>query len=604
MSDLSRRDLLKVIGGLSASLGAASGLDPDEAGAAADLDDERLRSFFEQFHRAPRKDALPTPNVVPAMGLTEEGWFEYAEEGDEWRAVPLGTASNPIDAGHFRALSAERVDVKPVKIGLLADTHYPGNGTHIGASGIERTKEKLAGFVADMNDWGADHVFFLGDTTVEWGTRRKSRRKITEFRRLVEEPLEMPTHTVWGNHEYGNADTWGATWSYEPWGIGSHEETWYGVETRHATIIVLNNGFSESGHYDVGFPPEEVDWLERELGTTAGPVVVLTHLPLSVGTGQRYDHARNEEEVGKLLSRHDNVVCTLFGHCHHDSSRPPEERNQPPYFDRMRSQRAYGLRHLFVPWIHRLRWDTDVTPYGKLLLYPDGRIRLEAPYDESDTREVFEVTGGSGPARYAEDEYLRDPMGRLSWETHFDSLDGFRRETRGGGRIRLHDRGARLSAPEEGGAVLAKLREFADPSAPVTSGWTNCIWRCYARMGSVGGASVDLLWGDPDADFVGFRIRDGEVRGVREDGTGPKETHRIATVEQGETVLFQLYYSTDLGRVNFVVGARGARPKAGLRPGSPGREGSGRVLHAGVESGAVDLGWISVNKRRDLMVRS
>lgn len=602
MSDLSRRDLLKVAGGLSASLGTASALDPETAAV-----DERLRSFFEQFHRAPAKEGLPTPDVVPALGLTDHGWFEYPEGADGWRAVPLGTADNPVEAGHFRSLAAERIDVAPVKVGLLADVHYPGDDLHLGASGISRTKEKLEEFVADMNDWGADHVFFLGDNTVEWGSRRKSRRKIAEFRRLVEENLEMPTHTVWGNHEYGNADTWGADWSYDPWDVGSHEETWYSVETRAATVVVLNNGFSESGHYDTGFPSEQVDWLRRKLRTTTGPIVVLSHLPLSIGTGQRYDHARNEERVGRLLSRYDNVVCTFFGHCHHDSSLSPGERNQPPYFDRMREQRAYGLRHVFVPWIHRLGWDTDVTPYGKLSLYPDGRARLEAPYSESDTREVFEVTGGTRTPRYAEDDFLRDPMGRLSWETHFDSLDGFRRETGGDGRATLHDRGARLSVDGDGSAALAKLREFADPSVPVTSGWTDCIWRCYARIGAVEDATVDLLWGNPASNHVGFRIDDGEVRGVREDGTEPAETHVVATVEDGDTALLQLYYSVELDRVNFIVGARGARPKAGLRPGSPDREGSGRVLHAGVESeggsGSVDLGWVSVNKCRDMMIR-
>ena len=604
MTELSRRQLLAALG-VSAALGG--GVASVDENVVADVPE--LEDAFEQFYRRPTKAGLPDPEVRPAVGVTDQGLFEFRKGGDGWTAIPLGTTDHPIPEGNFRSLGAESLSVEPVKIGLLADPHYPGDAPGLGAVGIKRTTRKLKQFVAEMNEWGPDRVFFMGDMMPAWGDRRQSRAKIRELRHLLEDDLSVPTHMMWGNHEYQRAAEWGTKWSYEPWGISKHSETWYAVDVSVAKILVLNNGYSEEDHVRTKFLPEQIEWLRRELRTTRKPVVVLSHLPLSAGTGQEYDRAENEEKVGRLLSRYDNVVCCIFGHCHHDSSSPPSEKNQPAFFDQMREQRRYGLRHFFVPWIHRLRWDADYTPYGKLYLYPDGNLRLEAPYAGTGTRETFVVNGRARTPQFAEDEFLRPARKRLRWQTHFDSISGFGTETTDGGSVELGERGAKLTVDDSGGeAVLRKLRGFDAASEPITAGWTNCVWRCYVHPRAVQNATVELLWGDPETNYVGYRIDGGEVRGVRQGGDGEVRTHKGASLGDGEPTLFQLFYSRELDRVNFLVGPRGARPKLGLSPGSPSRKGSDHALTAGIRSDSgreqsLVVGFAAIDKGPDLAIR-
>lgn len=601
MTRLSRRQLLAALGGFSTAF--ATSLDSPEY-----EETEVQQAFFDQFYRRPTAEELPVPDVRPAIGVTDHGLYEFPESGDGWQPVPLGTEKNPVPKANVGSLGVEEFAVEPVKIGLLADPHYPGTATGIGATGVSRTTEKLKEFVSAMNDWGADHVFFMGDMMPAWGGRASSQRKIREFRHLVEDDLSMPTHPIWGNHEYQQAEAWGTGWSYRPWGISKHADTWYSVDASVAKIVVLNNGYSEEDHVHTEFLPEQIEWLRRELNRTKRPVVVLSHLPLSVGTGQNYDYALREEEVGTLLSRYDNVVCCLFGHCHHDSSSPPKETNQPAFFDQMREQRRYGMRHFFVPWIHRLQWDDSVTPFGKLFLYPSGEARLEAPYSDTGTRESFVLNSGASPPHYPEDAYLRPVRKRLRWQSHFDSIDGFATETKGSGSVTLHERGVELATEKSGGEVVLRKRRGFGSSPPITDGWTNCVWRCHAKLESIEDATVELLWGDPESNYVGYRIEDGEVRGVREDGSGEQETHRIASIgsESNPARLFQLFYSMELDRVNFVLGARGQRPKAGLTPGSPGRDGSDSVFLARLKSDSarsLDIGWVAIHKHPDLAIR-
>ncbi|WP_158058441.1 metallophosphoesterase family protein [Halorussus halophilus] len=599
MTKLSRRQLLAAVGGLSAAF--TTSLDSPE-----DEETGVQEAFLDQLYRRPTAKELPVPDVRPAIGVTDHGLYEFTEGADGWQPVPLGTEDAPVPRANIGSLGVEEISVEPVKIGLLADPHYPGDARGLGATGVEKTTKKLKQFVRAMNDWEADRVFFMGDMMPTWGGRASSQRKIREFRHLVEDDLEMPVHPVWGNHEYQHADSWGPDWSYAPWGVSTHADTWYSVDASVAKIVVLNNGYSESDHVHTEFLPEQIEWLRNELNRTKRPVVVVSHLPLSVGTGQNYDYAVREEEVGTLLSRYDNVVCCLFGHCHHDSSSPPEETNQPAFFDQMREQRRYGMRHFFVPWIHRLQWDQSVTPFGKLFLYPGGEARLEASYEETGTRESFVVNAGASPPHYPEDAYLRPVRKRLRWQSHFDSIAGFGTEQKGSGNVTLHERGVELTTGKAGGrAVLRKRRGFAG-SPPVSDGWTNCVWRCHAKLNSVRGATVDLLWGDPESNYVGYRIEDGEVRGVRADGSAEQETHRIESIENDTARLFQLFYSMELDRVNFVLGARGQRPKAGLTPGNPNRDGSDSVFFARLNSdssGSLDVGWVAVHKHPDLAIR-
>ncbi|QLG63770.1 metallophosphoesterase family protein [Halorarum salinum] len=602
---VSRREYLQLTGAVAGSLSAAGGDGADDA-------------TVERTPPGPSRAATavdtewygPEPakaDVEPAIGHT------YTATGSGDRYVGTGTGWERVAA--------------PVRIGLLGDVHYPGGIPGLGSVSRDRTGRKLEAFVEGMNEWGPDHVFFMGDMTHEHGTRAGSRRLIREFRALVEDGIDAPTHPVWGNHEYHDAKRWGATWSYEPWGITDHEETWYRVETRTADVVVLNNGYSETGSLDPRFHPQELPWLKRLLRTTRKPVVVLTHVPLSVGNGEAYDHAVGEEPVGRLLGRYDNVVCSLFGHCHHDSNTANNHGSHPnPFFDRMREQRAYGMCHVYVPWIHRLRWDGSYTPYGRLYLYPGGEARLEAPYAGSGTREAFVIGPRGRTAQSPDDTSLRTPRRRLRWQTHFDSLDGLRTRATDGASVDLHERGVRLStAPSsataatvagtgvgestarEQEASVAKVRGFPGAPNPVLGGWTNCVWRCYANVRAVQQATVELLWGRPDVAYVGYRIESGEVYGVREDGRG-EERVRVGSVGDGDAELFQLFYSVDLDRVDFIVGEHGTRPKRGLTPGSPDEACADHVFVARIASAeaseqAIDVGWVEVDKRPDLPIR-
>ncbi|WP_137285565.1 metallophosphoesterase family protein [Halorussus salinisoli] len=613
---LNRRDFLKSSGATV----SCSSLRPGETRQSEQANDQERDKPPQQPREVTSEWYGPESgkeDVSPQEGhryTALDTGYEYYGTGSTWNTRSFGT---PF-------LTTDELAVTPVKIGLLADPHYPGRNKGLGAVGAEQTEQKLAEFVGHMNDWEADHVIFMGDMTHEQGTRADSQAAITAFRSLVEETLDMPTHMVWGNHEYGNAEDWGADWSYEPWGIAQTAETWYSVDTTVAKLLVLNNGYSEKNRAFTQFPQAEIGWLENELQTTRKPTVVLSHLPLSIGNGEAYDRAGNEEEVAQLLSRYDNVICCLFGHCHHDSNTSTNHQGfyPNPFFDQLREQRAYGMRHIYVPWIHRLQWNPSYTPYGLLYLYPNGRARLETPYSETDTREVVTITTGAHSAQFSEDTYLRNPDKHLRWETHFDSLAGFSQETTGTGRITLTDRGVELTTrpvtddqstdtkATESRALLGKRRGFTQTQDPVLGGWTNCIWRCYVKFEAVQDATVELLWGALETAYVGYRIRDGTVIGVREDGSGEVTTRPIRPIKNGQTVLFQLYYSVEFDRVDFIVGKRGTRPKHGLALGSPPDSAATEILFARISAPSsttheqsVIIGWVEVDKHPDLMIR-
>jgi hypothetical protein len=85
----------------------------------------------------------------------------------------------------------------------------------------------------------------------------------------------------------------GADWSYNAYGVDSVSDTYYEIDFWNAKVLVINNAYStENNIGDSGLAPGCLDWLEGRLANTDKPVVIISHIPISFGTGGRVRLAR------------------------------------------------------------------------------------------------------------------------------------------------------------------------------------------------------------------------------------------------------------------------------------------------------------------------
>ncbi|MCL2411567.1 MAG: metallophosphoesterase [Treponema sp.] len=169
---------------------------------------------------------------------------------------------------------------------VLADTHIQNRN----AFGLERLGDVIAA------NPEIKFVVILGDIT-QYGAAQDIDRFIE-----IADSFGIPVFPVIGNHDFyfGNWPVWRDR-------IGS---TVYRVNADSATLFVLDSGNSFFGR-------EQLNWLERELQTTAGRVFVFAHHSLFVrgplGMQQVTDTRERARLVSILRGRSDIM---FMGHSH------------------------------------------------------------------------------------------------------------------------------------------------------------------------------------------------------------------------------------------------------------------------------------------------
>lgn len=184
---------------------------------------------------------------------------------------------------------------KPVKLGLIADLHQ--DVMHDGPA-------RLKAFLDAMKEESPDALVQLGD----FAYPTKKNDAVTK----AFEKAHSRTLNVLGNHEIDGGHTFDAV--AKLWGMKGR---YYTENINGLDLIVLDCNEKPKNHkggYPAHIGEQQLEWLEKQLKTLKGPILVISHQPLA-GTSC----IDNAGEVQKLLnSAADKVLLAVNGHTHID----------------------------------------------------------------------------------------------------------------------------------------------------------------------------------------------------------------------------------------------------------------------------------------------
>lgn len=201
-----------------------------------------------------------------------------------------------------------------LRIGLLTDVHYadrpPGGNRHYRDSLV-----KLAAPGEEFAQAKTDLVIELGDfiDSADSLEAEKAflRRVDAEFRKLP-----APPHYVLGNHCVS------ALTKAEFLEIVGQTNSYYSFDQRGVHLVILDACFRSDGvayqrnnfdWADCFVPPDQLEWLRKDLETAAGPVLVFVHQCLD--TDPPYG-ATNAAQVRQTLEASGRVLAVFQGHHH------------------------------------------------------------------------------------------------------------------------------------------------------------------------------------------------------------------------------------------------------------------------------------------------
>lgn len=212
-------------------------------------------------------------------------------------------------------LAAESTARPLFRVGLMTDLHYADKAP---------TKTRFYREALDKLDEAVDHfnkekpafVIELGDFIDKAATMEQELEWLGTIEKRFAR-LSMPRHYVLGNHCV-------TTLTKEEFAAhtGMSKTPHYAFEEAGVTFLVLDACYREDGvaygrenfdWKDTFIPQAELDWLQAQLTSTKGPVVVFAH--------QRLDESaphmvKNASAVRAVLEKSGKVLAVFQGHSH------------------------------------------------------------------------------------------------------------------------------------------------------------------------------------------------------------------------------------------------------------------------------------------------
>ena len=256
---------------------------------------------------------------------------------------------------------------KPIKLGMIADLHQ--DVMHDGPA-------RLKAFFDVMKEEKPDALLQLGD----FAYPSKKNEVVTKaFEKAHPKALHvLGNHEIDGGHSFDQvAKLWGMKGRY-------YTENVNGLE-----LVVLDCNEKSKSHKS-GYPKyvgqKQLEWLEQQLKTLKGPILVLSHQPLA-GPGS----IDNAKEVQALLdAAADKVLLAVNGHTHIDHVARAGKLSYLHVNSASYKWVGGSHRHKsYSPEIHsKFRWIEYTCPYrdslfATLTLDPaKGRIELKGRQSE------------------------------------------------------------------------------------------------------------------------------------------------------------------------------------------------------------------------------
>lgn len=243
-------------------------------------------------------------NQFPACEFRPQSRRSFFRDGLLWMAG-TGLASSP---------SLFASDGPLARVGLITDLHYADKDPR-GTRHYRETLDKLEQAGEFFAKCRPDFVVELGDlidaadsVEVEMGYLKRINR---EFGTIAEK-----RHYVLGNH---CVDTLTKS---EFLGEAGQAESYYSFESGGVHFVVLDACFRSDGvayerknfeWTDSNLPPEELEWLQSDLDSAIGPVIVFTHQRLDA---ENKHSVKNAVEVRHILETSGKVLAVFQGHSH------------------------------------------------------------------------------------------------------------------------------------------------------------------------------------------------------------------------------------------------------------------------------------------------
>jgi len=184
---------------------------------------------------------------------------------------------------------------QPVKLGIITDLHQDI---------MHDAPARLKVFLDAMADKKPDALLQLGD----FAYPTKDNEVITKSF----EQAHPRTMHVLGNHEIDGGHSFDAV--AKIWGMRGR----YYTENVDGLNLIILDGNEKPENHKSGYPSyvgnEQLAWLETQLRTLSGPIIVFSHQPLAGPSC--IDNAKPVQEL--LSSAADKVLLAVNGHTHID----------------------------------------------------------------------------------------------------------------------------------------------------------------------------------------------------------------------------------------------------------------------------------------------
>jgi predicted phosphodiesterase len=219
------------------------------------------------------------------------------------------------------ARAGESDRIMHARFGIVTDAHFADVDAR-GSRYYRASMAKMTECVALMNEQKVDFLIELGDFK-DQGTpaREQETRQYLVTIEKVFRRFEGPRYHVLGNHDVDSISKAQFQATIENSGIPKGA-TYYTFDTRDLHFLVLDANYSaDGGDYnhgrfdwtDTNIPPQELDWIRKDLASTTKPVIVFIHQQLD-GTGSHT--VKNAAEVRHILQKSKRVLAVFQGHNH------------------------------------------------------------------------------------------------------------------------------------------------------------------------------------------------------------------------------------------------------------------------------------------------
>lgn len=244
-------------------------------------------------------------------------------DGEMARRTFLKTSAaslTSLTVGSFVSRAFAEPRPNTARFGIVTDPHYANRIS--GTRYYNESVNKMTECVELMNKQEVDFLVELGDfkdedvPSVEANT--------VSYLQAIEAAFAQfkgPIYHVLGNHDLDSISKSQFLANVENTGIAP-DLSYYSFDFNGLHFVVLDANYVSNGadydhgnfHWtDANIPAIELQWLEQDLASAEGPVIIFTHQLLH-GTGSH--HVKNAADVRRILQASGKVFAVFQGHDH------------------------------------------------------------------------------------------------------------------------------------------------------------------------------------------------------------------------------------------------------------------------------------------------